>query len=108
MKTYFVRMLAFGDGERRPVDVSDESLIDNEPLENLLDEIFRLGQNEFQDKEFFSVSMGDVIEIDNRLFMVAEIGFNEINTKELAEYEALPRRDRNDSQYVRRGAQTIG
>lgn len=45
----------------------------------ILDAVFRYGQNDFQNKPMRSVSVGDVIRLDERRFFVVEnIGFREV------------------------------
>lgn len=80
-----VQMLAFGKpGEIRIVDVPENRFIMEDYHNNLisLDEclqiIFRFGQNDFQPREHPSVSVGDVIEFDNKKYRVEMIGFSEV------------------------------
>ena len=81
-----VQMLAFGNpGEIRIVDVPENRFIMDDYLNNIisLDEcleiIFRHGQNEFQSKPHPSVSVGDVIEFNNKKYKVENFGFSEVN-----------------------------
>lgn len=89
-----VRMTAFMDGEIRAVNIPDDT-----PADNVLDEVFRLGQNDFQPiKDRCSVSVGDVIEYDG-LHMVGAIGFFKITDEQFKELMAMPRRERHFMAY---------
>jgi hypothetical protein len=81
-----VHMKAFGDpGEIRIVDVPENRFVIEDyhnkiiSLEECLQIIFRYGQNDFQPKKHPSVSVGDVIEFDNKMYRVENIGFSEVN-----------------------------
>lgn len=78
-----VHMKAFGNpGEIRIVDVPENRFIMEDYYNNIisLDEclqiIFRYGQNDFQPKNHPSVSVNDVIEFDNKMYKVENIGFS--------------------------------
>lgn len=80
-----VHMLAFGKpGEIRRVDVPENRFIMQDyhnnliSLDDCLQHIFYYGQNDFQPREHPSVSVGDVIEFDNKKYRVEMIGFSEI------------------------------
>jgi hypothetical protein len=92
MATFNVRMLAYHDDDKiRSVDVPDD-LIKGWSDASVLSEIFHFGQNEFQPVErCCSVSVGDVIELNEKFFIVCTMGFKEINRKELDEYQGIPR-----------------
>jgi hypothetical protein len=85
-----VHMLAFADkrGVVRKVEVPGQDLslleqhIDASALEPTLDLVFRYGQNDFQSRQRPSVSVGDVIQLAKRYFMVAPVGFREITEEE--------------------------
>jgi len=75
-----VHMLAFGDGAIRMVDIPFEDLPGDprsgDHLDRLLDAAFYYGQNDFQPQPLPSVSVGDVIELDNgSLHRVEGVGF---------------------------------
>jgi hypothetical protein len=55
---------------------------DKEALDEILDNVFKYGQNDFQAKDAPSVSVGDVIQLKDRYFMVMGIGFKEISKEE--------------------------
>lgn len=76
-----VRMLAFGKpGEIREVEVNDCFLV--EGTDYFLDEVFAAGQNDIQAQQHPSVSIGDVIEYDSKLFLVCMVGYKEISEEE--------------------------
>jgi hypothetical protein len=54
-----VELNAFMNGEIREVDVPDEVFFECITTEDVLDQVFRFGQNEVQPKDMCSVSMGD-------------------------------------------------
>ena len=88
-----VHMLAFGDpGEIRMVEVPDDRWTDNN--EKNLDIVFQYGQNDFQPQNHPSVSVGDIIELDNQFFMVRPIGFLGLTHDQYMEYTGKDRRDR--------------
>lgn len=89
-----VRLLAFGQpGEIREVDLPEEGWDDTNTDERL-DLVFYFGQNDFQPQRHPSVSVGDVIELGDKFYIVKPSGFGEMTPQELDEYEAVPRRDR--------------
>jgi hypothetical protein len=73
MKIY-VELLAFGNGEMRPVEVPDDKITDD-PME-VLELVFHYGQNDFQPLPFPSVSAGDVVHYGSKTYMVDFIGFS--------------------------------
>jgi hypothetical protein len=82
-----VELWAFADGKVRQVEILDriwQLYVSGEiSAEALLEEVFRMGQNEFQPQEMPSVSMGDVIVLDAlnpaRRFLVLVTGFVQMN-----------------------------
>jgi hypothetical protein len=94
--TISVHMLAFADkGDKtkiRPVEIPADHVAggigpdDEEYLDMVLEQVFKFGQNDFQPRPMPSVSVGDVAEIGDRLFMVMPMGWHEISKKE---YDAL-------------------
>jgi len=101
MKTINVEMLAFGeDNQLREVDVPLNEISElNES--QILDVVYRLGQNDFQAKPCPSVSVGDVIHLNDKLFIVCNMGFKDITKEQLEEYKLCPRRDRSFHTLVR-------
>lgn len=91
-----VRMMAFGKpDEVRTVDVPNDRLAGAKSDDHKLGLIFELGQNDFQPKQHPSVSVGDVIELGDKLIMVLPVGFKEITPAQFDEYKAIERRDRS-------------
>lgn len=79
---YNVYLTAFKTkADIRVVDVPDEEL-EGRNEDGILEDIFRLGQNDFQPLPFPSVSMGDIVELDDRYFMVRANGFAEMTKEE--------------------------
>ena len=78
-----VEMLAFGNGEIRPVEVPDSKLTGG--LEDL-DLIFHYGQN---DRPFPSVSVSDVIYYKDKTYTVDFVGFSEIAKDQLEDLRAV-------------------
>lgn len=92
-----VRMCAFHDPVVvRPVFIEDRAWRQLTQLEAKLELIFHQGQNDVQPVEgVCSVSMGDVIELDDKLFLVRPVGFKLIDEDEYKTYLDMPRRDRH-------------
>lgn len=89
-----VRMLAFMDGELRPVTIPDEEC-QGKSVEELLGVVYYYGQNDFQPiPKRCSVSVGDVALLQGKFWIVARAGWDELTPDELEEYEKLERRDR--------------
>jgi hypothetical protein len=73
-----VEMRAFWDGKTSIVDVPDAewtALPDNRAK---LEQIFYYGQNDFQPKAAPSVSVGDVVRLNGKLFRCENVGWAEI------------------------------
>jgi hypothetical protein len=71
-----VEMLAFGNGEIRQVDIPDEKVSDN--VDDMLELAFHYGQNDFQPKNYPSVSVGDVVHYNGERYEVDMIGFKKV------------------------------
>ena len=100
-----VRMMAFGrtDDEVRVVDVPNDRLAEATDDEGKLGLVFELGQNDFQPKQHPSVSVGDVIELNGKLWLVKPVGFVTMDEDEFDKYRAIPRRDRSLHAYKFKG-----
>jgi hypothetical protein len=87
-----VHMLAFGaPNEFRYVDVAEPSENTNE----LLEQVFHFGQNDFQPQQHPSVSVGDVVELEGpKYYLCRGVGFKELSLVELIHYRALERSER--------------
>ena len=79
-----VHMMAFSDGRGvvRQVEVPTGEAESARMVEDLLGLVFRYGQNDFQPMPFPSVSVGDVIQVGTRYFMVMPVGFRELTRVE--------------------------
>jgi len=70
----------------------------SQSTEDILESIFCLGNDpDYSDNcsgEFPSISSGDVIEFDGKLWMVMPAGFKQISTDELERAKKLPRVER--------------
>lgn len=73
---YEVELRAYGGGAIREVSVPESEMWHSD--EQLLDLIFKYGQNDFQPRQLPSVSVGDVIRLLDKKFLVKSIGFQEI------------------------------
>jgi hypothetical protein len=68
-------------GALRPVEIPADELArvdEAKRLEAVLDLAFRYGQNDFQPRRFYSVSVGDVVRYNGRRFRVLPLGFEEV------------------------------
>ena len=90
---YTVHMIAFYEQPvDRTVTVPDEEITPD--TDHLLERIFYYGQNDFQPQNCYSVSVGDVVALNDDLHMVAPCGFTKITSEQLDEIKALPQQDR--------------
>lgn len=87
-----VEMLAFMDnGVFREVEIPDVEI----PNQNaLLDQVFYYGQNDFQPRPFPSVSVGDVVYLEDKKFLIKGSGFKELSEEDYEGFCQLPQRDR--------------
>ena len=84
-----VRMLAFGDGELRPVNVPDAE-VDGLDTMSVLEKVWHYGQNDIQPVEDrYSVSVGDVVLYRGELFIARPCGWALMTPAELERYEKL-------------------
>jgi len=86
MKTTIkVNLVGLGDKGVRFVDIeipddySPPIGLNGENMDYILNEVFHLGQNDFQPEEVRSVSVGDIVELK---FRVENVGFSLISEKE--------------------------
>lgn len=97
-----VDLLAFDSHERtRKVDIDIEDMESLQTTQDLLNLVYKLGQNDFQPKPMPSVSAGDVINYQNKMYLVCNIGFEEVDEAFMKEYKELPQRDRSFHPKVR-------
>ena len=80
-----VHMFAFADeGDRntvRYVDVPQDYVEGTNP-HDFLELVFKFGQNDFQPQNIYSVSVGDVVQLGDKYFIVMGAGFKEISKEE--------------------------
>ena len=77
-----VNLVGFGDKGVRFVDIELPAIPNQDDpydMDYVLNEVFHLGQNDFQPKDVRSVSVGDIVELK---FRVENIGFSLISEKE--------------------------
>jgi hypothetical protein len=94
-----VHMLAFRDrGTIREVEVSD-GFGYSSSVSEILQEVYKMGQNEFQQRDCPSVSCGDVIEFEageEKYWQVKACGFKGLTQEE---FEELPGHFVNSDRY---------
>ncbi len=78
---YRVELRAFGDGAIREVKLP-AALWKNKPLQEIRTAIFAHGQNERQPQELPSVSVGDVILLQDGRWLITSTGFEKEPTPE--------------------------
>jgi hypothetical protein len=74
--TVEVEMVAFMEGQIRPVDIPAHDLTGDPVLD--LSAVYHYGQNDIQPKQFCSVSVGDIIRYQGRRYVVEPFGFAEV------------------------------
>jgi len=99
-----VFMWAFENGKVRVVTVPANILATDEdgaalPVEQLLELVFKYGQNDFQPQQICSVSIGDVALVGNEFWCCDPVGWNRMSVAEYGSYVALPEHDRTMSRY---------
>ena len=71
-----VHLLAFTEGTVRRVKVPlEKDLWEKQPVDSTLDDVFYWGQNDHQEMEMPSVSMGDVAELFGRRWLCCSVGW---------------------------------
>lgn len=76
-------MLAFNErGVIRSITVPDSEYNACTTREEVLNLIYHYGQNDFQPQRCYSVSVGDVIEVDGAFHAVSPVGFREVSEEE--------------------------
>lgn len=79
-------MYASASGAVREIDVPDAELVGT--VEEKLERVFRWGQNDFQPRPCPSLSVGDVVCLDGRDFLVRSFGWRELTESELLRHAA--------------------
>lgn len=80
-----VELNFFMPGTIRVVTVPREQIreaLKQNRISEVLDQIWKYGQNDFQPQELPSVSMGDVIRFKDERFMVMSLGFKKLKPGE--------------------------
>ncbi len=62
----------------RTVEIPEDEVNEETTLEETLDLVYRYGQNEFQPRDYPSVSSGDVIVVNQEFYIVESFGFKKI------------------------------
>lgn len=98
-----VMLLAFGEGQLRPVNVPDEVIAGREKdTAFVLEKVFYFGQNDFQPlPDRYSVSVGDVALLNGQFWVVRPMGWAELTPAEFQAYLGMEQQDRAWSQYAR-------
>lgn len=73
-----VELQAFGGGTIRRVEVPDHEVPPADKVNQTLETVFIYGQNDVQRLEQPSVSVGDVIRLYGKRYVVAPLGFREL------------------------------
>lgn len=96
MAKFTVHMLAYQpEYKTRIVEVPEDQLRKTSSGEEVLSMIFHFGQNDFRPvPDTCSVSMGDVIEYDGKLYLIKPIGYAKMTIEQYTKYVQMPRRDR--------------
>ena len=92
MASFQVRITSYEPPRTREVEVPSEELTGE--IAHDLELIFRYGQNDFQPQNCYSVSVGDVIEYHDQLYMVKAMGHKAISLLEYEEFIDLDERKR--------------
>lgn len=88
-----VEMLAFMEnGTFREVEILDVEIQNQEAF---LDLVFYYGQNDFQPRQMSSVSVGDIIYLNGKKFLIKGAGFKELSEEDYQNFCNLPQRDRS-------------
>lgn len=78
-KTFEVEMHKFHGGAIRRVDVPADEVRGADD-DQILELVFRYGQNDFQPKQMSSVSVGDVVRLNGKRYRVEPMGFATLRT----------------------------
>ena len=74
-----VHMSAYGlKSDIRVVDVPDVEITPKTTIQEALELAFKYGQNDFQPLKHPSVSVGDVVELKGKYYMVMSAGYEEL------------------------------
>jgi hypothetical protein len=79
---YKAYMTAFKTkADTREIEIPNEAIKDKSQ-DQILELIYKHGQNDFQSMPSPSISVGDIIELEGRYFMVRPFGFSEISKED--------------------------
>ena len=111
-----VHMVAFEDPIRvRMVNVPNKEFFECDTTSEVLERVFKFGQNDFQPQQCCSVSVGDVVELQHPLdyeedafpadwepgyWMVAGCGFEKITPEQFVQHKELPQTKRSMNAYL--------
>ena len=83
-----VHMTAYSmKSDIREVEIPDEEITPKTTIEKALALAFHYGQNDFQPLKHPSVSVGDVVELKGKFYMVLGVGWKELTE---SEFKGLP------------------
>ena len=89
-----IRMVEIDDGFKASISVTD-----------VLEEVFKMGQNDFQPQEMPSLSVGDVVELDEtcykKYWLIMSAGWKNLTEEEYEAYKQIPIPERAISTYQR-------
>jgi len=83
----------------REVIIPDEECSKGMPKVQLLDLVFKYGQNNFQPQMHLSVSVGDVIELNHEYWFVQGLGFKKLSERD---YRHMPDQVAIKPKYLRK------
>jgi len=90
-----VHMLAFvnrkSDGTPQIREVTIPT--NDSDIHHTLEQVWLYGQNDFQPRNLPSVSMGDVVELRGKLYLISAIGFKKITEQQYNELLKVPQRE---------------
>ena len=83
--------------------VEIDERIEHSDIMVALEEIFKMGQNDFQPQPMPSLSVGDVVEWEpgryKKYWLIMGIGWKNLNEEEFEAYKKIPLQDRAISTY---------
>lgn len=83
-----VHMSAYGSKDDiRTVEIPDDEINSKTTIQRALELTFKYGQNDIQPEKHPSVSVGDVVELNNRYFICLNVGWHELKANE---FKSLP------------------
>lgn len=89
---YEVELWAFCNGAVRKVDIEDR--LANESVQDVLENVFYWGQNEHQEQDMPSVSVGDVCRVFDDRWLCCSVGWKELKRVEYIAYTRMSQTER--------------